>query len=309
MEAAAKPRQEFAGGAAQAGALGATAHPAAASSQPVGACPLPTPDAPGTHVITVGSAAQRTCRSYWGLCCLVDQAKWQCSAGSNSELVQKLHDSGLVTHTAVREALLATDRAIYVPELTTRKSKTYSYGPYADAPQSIGCKATISAPHIHALALEALCDRLCAPACRALDVGCGSGVLVACMARMGDGTGVVVGVERVPDLVTMSVENLRRDGMEPNAVASGVVVVQGDGWRGETAHGPYDAIHVGAAAPEVPQALIEQLRPGGRIVIPVGGRDQQDFLQIDKASDGGLVQTLITRTRFVPLVGTPVSTG
>ena len=222
---------------------------------------------------------------------------WRSTAASNTELVANLEANSFVTSAAVRSALLATDRALYVPDSEPGPSQTYDYGPYADAPQSIGHKVTISAPHVHALALEALRPLLVRDGCRALDVGCGSGVLLACMARMG---ATVVGIEVVAPLVELSIQNLRRDGA-PNSDPA-LVVEHGDGWTGAAAHAPFDAIHVGAAAPEVPAALLAQLKPGGRLVIPLGDREQQTLTLVEKAADGGVAHTALQRVKYVPLV-------
>ena len=111
---------------------------------------------------------------------------WRCSAEDNAGLVRNLQHAGLLCDPASVEAMLRTDRAHFVPPLdpSERVSSTYAYGPYADSPQPLGHKVTISAPHMHAVALDALSERIRAPASRVLDVGSGSGVLLACMARM-----------------------------------------------------------------------------------------------------------------------------
>ena len=223
---------------------------------------------------------------------------WRSTAASNAELVANLEANSFVTSAVVRSALLATDRALYVPDSEPGPSQTYDYGPYADAPQSIGHKVTISAPHVHALALEALRPLLVRDGCRALDVGCGSGVLLACMARMG---ATAVGIEVVAPLVEFSIRNLRRDGFAPNSDPA-LVVEHGDGWTGAAAHAPFDAIHVGAAAPEVPAALLAQLKPGGRLVIPLGDREQQTLTLVEKAADGGVAHTALQRVKYVPLI-------
>ena len=114
----------------------------------------------------------------------------------------------------------------------------YNYGKYADAPQAIGFKVTISAPHIHATALEALAEKVVGvEGGRVLDVGCGSGVLVACLARMAEASGTVVGVEVVAGLVPVSIENLRNSGLRPNLrpTSSADVTVTSDADTNSTA--------------------------------------------------------------------------
>merc|ERR1719217_1669778 len=98
-------------------------------------------------------------------------------------MVRRLKARGVVTADAVEKAMLATDRCNYAPR-----------DAYADQPQPIGHNATISAPHMHAHALELLADFL-TPGARALDVGCGSGYLCACMAEMVGPSGLVVGID------------------------------------------------------------------------------------------------------------------
>lgn len=142
--------------------------------------------------------------------------------------------------------------------------------PYVDRPYSIGYSATISAPHMHAFALDILSDHL-KPDSRVLDVGAGSGFLVTCFARFleakakADGqenfTGVVCGIEHHPKLVEFAIENINSD--DPKYIAEGKIkIVQGDGRLGYPELAPYDAIHVGAAAAQVPDELLKQLKPG-----------------------------------------------
>lgn len=237
---------------------------------------------------------------------------WRCTGNTNAELVANLETAKIVHTPAVRDAMLRTDRAIYVPPVApgTRRSATYQYGPYADAPQALGHKVTVSAPFIHAVALEALADRLiqCEQPrlLRVLDVGSGSGILLAYLARVAipSSSMKVVGIEVIPDLVERAITNLKRDGFEPNQASSGVEVVvrHGDGWEGAVDLGPFDCIHVGAFVSSLPTGLLEQLRNGGRMVIPIGDRVMQEFTQVDKDCDGHLTFKTLRTVRFVPLV-------
>ena len=128
--------------------------------------------------------------------------------------------------------------------------------PYKDCPQKIGFNATISAPHMHCYALEWLVGHL-NPGSNALDVGSGTGYLTLAMALMvgQDTPGVVVGIEHIPELVSDSVRNIRTNWA--HLLDSGKIhMVAGDGRAGYPSHAPYSAIHVGAAAPSIPEDLI-----------------------------------------------------
>jgi protein-L-isoaspartate(D-aspartate) O-methyltransferase len=220
---------------------------------------------------------------------------WTCGGSSNSALVANLRAAGLVHSQAVLQAMLGTDRAHYVPAASR-------FAAYEDAPQPIGWEQTISAPHMHAMALELLEPVLRGPSPRVLDVGSGSGYLCACFQRLTAARGGhVFGIDYIEPLVEASRSNLAADSA---AVAAAVHVEAGDGWQGLPASGPFDAIHVGAAATHVPDALVAQLKPGGRMVIPVGPRHgDQVLLQLDKATDGrSCSQKVITGVRYVPLV-------
>uniref|UniRef100_A0A7S0MZW5 protein-L-isoaspartate(D-aspartate) O-methyltransferase n=1 Tax=Cryptomonas curvata TaxID=233186 RepID=A0A7S0MZW5_9CRYP len=213
---------------------------------------------------------------------------WSCGGRTNLELVTNLKRAVLFKDPRVEAAMLSCDRKNYCPR-----------DPYNDSPQPIGFNVTISAPHMHAMCLEALAGQL-RPGARALDVGSGSGYLTACMAAMLGPTGKAVGIEHVPELVQISRENAAKDGKQDWLDAGNLMLVWGDGRLGCAKHGPYDAIHVGAAAAVLPTALVEQLRPNGRLVIPVGTLSQE-LLQIDKAADGTLTQRSLTGVRYVPL--------
>ncbi|XP_035742939.1 protein-L-isoaspartate(D-aspartate) O-methyltransferase-like isoform X3 [Vespa mandarinia] len=171
---------------------------------------------------------------------------------------------------------------------------------YIDAPQKLGFGATISAPHMHAHVLELLQDKLRVGG-RALDVGSGSGYLTTCMAYMLGPYGTAIGIEHIPELQEIAKANI--ESCYPKFLTYGrIELVVGDGRLGYPPKAPYDVIHVGAAAKEVPQPLIDQLAFGGRLIIPVGpDSSNQTLVQIDKKMNGEIEQKSLMGVVFVPL--------
>eukprot|EP00927_Polykrikos_kofoidii_P048572 TRINITY_DN42832_c0_g1_i1.p1 TRINITY_DN42832_c0_g1~~TRINITY_DN42832_c0_g1_i1.p1 ORF type:complete len:224 (-),score=38.90 TRINITY_DN42832_c0_g1_i1:32-703(-) len=210
---------------------------------------------------------------------------------TNDELINQLVSDGVIQSKEVEAALRKVDRARYV--IKAREEVAY-----VDAPQPIGHSVTISAPHMHAHALERLSERL-QPGSRALDVGSGSGYFTVALAMLLGEQGHCFGIEVIEDHVNFATRNVEADqGVEFNSRVSFRV---GDGWKGLPSEGPFDAIHVGAAAATVPMALVDQLAPGGRMIIPVGTQDQE-LLEVDKASDGQVTCRALMGVRYVPLV-------
>ncbi|XP_020260283.1 protein-L-isoaspartate O-methyltransferase-like isoform X2 [Asparagus officinalis] len=226
-----------------------------------------------------------------GLLCLYYQNR---SAGGsidkNKALVAYLKQNGTIKSKKVAEVMETIDRGLFVPKDVLA---------YVDSPMAIGFSATISAPHMHAACLELLEDHL-KPGMHALDVGSGTGYLTACFAMMVGPQGRAVGVEHIPELVASSIEHINKSAASSLLKDGSLSVHVADGRLGWPEAAPYDAIHVGAAAPEIPHALIEQLKPGGRLVIPVGTLIQE-LKVIDKKDDGSITVRNELPVRYVPL--------
>jgi len=164
---------------------------------------------------------------------------------------------------------------------------------YNDAPLPIGSGQTISQPFVVALMTERLGPRRTH---RILEIGTGSGYQTAILAYLA-GNGKVFTVERLPDLLVEAEERFRRLGL------TNIETRLGDGAAGWPEEGPFDGIIVTAAAPRVPQPLAAQLKPGGRLVIPVGDLATQELVILERSKNGeGLVQQQAGGVRFVPLI-------
>ena len=160
---------------------------------------------------------------------------------------------------------------------------------YADSPLPIGHGKTISQPFIVALMVELLDVQ---PEDRVLEVGTGLGYHAAVLASLAD---TVYTVELIPELAEAAARSLVRIG------ADNVSVRAGDGGRGWKEHAPFDKISAAAAPEHVPPALLEQLRPGGRLVLPLGPFDEQTLVLVTKDEEGGTRATRILPVRFSAL--------
>lgn len=200
-------------------------------------------------------------------------------------MVERLKDEFNISGRVAR-AMLKVPRHLFVPPQYSREA-------YVDHPLPIGFGQTISAPHMVAI----MCDLLdVLPGHRVLEVGGGSGYHAAVVAELVGDSGEVVVVERIPELAERARETLSSLGY------SNVEVVVGDGSEGYRDRAPYDRIYVTAAAPDIPKPLIEQLKPGGKMVIPVGD-SVQELLVIEKDFSGEIKKTRWGGVRFVPLLG------
>lgn len=203
--------------------------------------------------------------------------------GYRSRLVEGLTAKG-IRDLAVLKAVAEVPRHVFVP-LSLRERA------YDDTSLPIGNGQTISQPFTQARALEAL--RLTGRE-RVLEVGTGSGYQTALLAEL---AAQVFSIERVTRLADAARAALQAAG------ARNVSLLVGDGTLGWRAYAPFDAIVVAAASPEVPAPLLEQLAPGGRLLLPLGERQGQ-VLTLVTLGKGGLVTTPLADARFVPLLGT-----
>lgn len=194
----------------------------------------------------------------------------------------------LIEARGVRDsATLAAMRLVPRHEFVPAERLPLAYG---DHPLPIGYDQTISQPYIVALMTEVLEVR---PGMKVLEVGTGSGYQAAVLAAMGTD---VFTVELLEPLATSARERLARLGY------GNITVRHGDGYLGWEEEAPFDAVIVTAAPQEIPPALTAQLKPGGRLVIPVGPVGAVQLLQlVTKSEDGALTTTVLLPVRFVPM--------
>ena len=210
-------------------------------------------------------------------------------------LVERLKREGYIVSERVEKAMLRVPRELFVPEELRHLA-------YEDTPLPIGYGQTISAPHMVALMTE-LADLK--PGMKVLEVGTGSGYHAAVLAEVvapsdepRERWGHVYSVERIPELAERARRNLERAGY-----ADRVTVIVGDGTKGYPPAAPYDRIVVTAAAPDIPGPLLEQLKPGGKMIIPIGDRYMQYLYVVEKTRDGRIKSRPVTPCLFVPLIG------
>lgn len=205
---------------------------------------------------------------------------------AREQLVERLRARGYVRSSAVATAIGRVPRAEFVREEDRARA-------YRDVPLDIGEGQVVTAPHLVADVAELLDPT---PGQTVLEIGTGSGYHAAVTAEL-VGAETVYSVERRADLAERARENLARTEYD------GVTIVVGDGTRGLPEHAPYDRIYVTAAGPDVPPPLVDQLRNGGRLVVPLGPRRRSQTLYCLEKRDGEVSRTAHGSVRFVPLVG------
>jgi len=206
------------------------------------------------------------------------------------QLMLSLRQAG-ITDRRVLEAIEKTPRELFV-------ERAFRDRALEDIPLPIACGQTISQPAIVATMMQALDIT---PRCKVLEVGAGSGYVCAILSRLARR---VYGIERHKGLALEARERMARLGI------SNVTIRAGDGTRGWPEQAPFDRILLSAAAEDAPVLLLEQLRPGGIMVLPVGQTDEvQQLIKIEKTEDGPKYSEL-GDVLFVPLVeGLPEDIG
>jgi len=204
------------------------------------------------------------------------------SARTRDRLVERLRNHGIRSE-AVLNQIRNVPRHLFVDEALASRA-------YEDTALPIGHGQTISQPYVVAKMTEALLDGFEGE--KVLEIGTGCGYQTAVLASL---VKKIYSVERIPELLRKTKQRLR------NLDIYNVQFRPGDGWQGWPKYAPYDGIIVAAAAPVVPERLLEQLAPGGRLVMPVGAPGYQELMLVMRADDHFEQQSL-GGVSFVPLV-------
>lgn len=203
-----------------------------------------------------------------------------------AELIRWMKEYNYIRTLAVEKAFQKVPRENFVLE-------GYEGGAYADTPLPILANQTISAPSMIAIMLEVADLK---KGQKVLEIGAGSGYNAALISEI-VGQENIVAIERIPELVGWASKNLKKSGYD-------VKVVQGDGTMGYEKDAPYDRIIVTAAAPKISKYWIEQLKPGGKIIAPVGSKHfHQELVVVTKDNDGKTKTENRGGCVFVPLIG------
>jgi protein-L-isoaspartate(D-aspartate) O-methyltransferase len=204
------------------------------------------------------------------------------SARTRDRLVERLKQDG-IRSTAVLEQIRNVPRHLFVDEALASRA-------YEDTALPIGLGQTISQPWVVARMTEALLEGFTGES--VLEIGTGCGYQTAVLAPL---VKKIYTVERIRELYQKAKVRLRELGIY------NVQFRPGDGWEGWAKYGPYDGILVAAAAPEIPQKLLEQLAPGGRLIMPMGPAGRQDLIMVTRENDQ-YEQVSLGAVSFVPLV-------
>ena len=210
------------------------------------------------------------------------------SVEKRKQLINYLVRLGYIKSFTVKKAMLKVPRELFVPE-------KYHNEAYSDTPLPIPGNQTISASHIHAITLAELKLK---PGEKVLEIGAGSGILLAYIREIVGEKGKVVGVEINKETYEFAKENLKKAGYKD------VILIHGDGSLGHPKYAPYDKIVVSAASPDIPKPIIEQLEPNGTLMIIIGSPyGDQNLIKIKKTKSGKLVKKELLPVIFVPLKG------
>ena len=203
-------------------------------------------------------------------------------AGQRRALIGLMQERGIRDLNVLR-AFDLVPRHEFLPESTRHRA-------YEDAPVPIGYGQTASQPSLQALYMQVLDIQ---PGEKVLEVGTGCGFQTAVLAQLADR---VYSVERIRELAIRAREKL------DELRVSNVALLAGDGTIGWSRYAPFDAVLVAAAAPDVPRPLLDQLAEGGRMLIPVGGREMQRLMLV-RREGGAYREQEVTDCTFVPLLG------
>ena len=204
------------------------------------------------------------------------------------ELCDELVQKKWITSKRVYDIMMQVDRKDFAPT-----------HPYENNPQRIPCNVVISAPLLHAYCLEALKDHL-KPGNKALDVGFGSGYLPVAMSKMMNDEGCVVGIEHMKELYNFGIQNISKH--HKNLLDNKKIkLVLGDGRIGYKQESPFDCIHVGAVAEKPPDELLNQLKVGGRLVMPLYNNGNQFIYIVDKKNSNSFDAQEGLSVCYVPL--------
>ncbi len=207
---------------------------------------------------------------------------------TKNQIIKNLEILGYIKSSKVKKVMLKVPRELFVPE------KHYDDA-YSDIPLPIPGGQTISASHIHAVTLSELKLK---EGEKVLEVGAGSGILLAYIRELVGSKGKVVGIEINKETYEFGKENLKKAGYKD------VVLIHGDGSQGYPKYAPYDKIVVSAGAPDIPKPIINQLKPNGILLIVIGSPyGEQNLIKVNKTKERKLIENQILPVIFVPLKG------